>query len=112
MTTVTVACKLPNGLVLDLPGVEKKFTLNGSHHREAVAGHGMTEVDDEFWAKWSELHKDFEPVKKELVFAQKRKSSAAAKAEEQKGNKSGLEGIDPEKPAPGIEPVNYEGKKG
>lgn len=112
MSTVIVACKLPNGLVLDLPGVEQRVRLNGSHHRELVAGHGLTEVDEEFWNAWVELHKDFEPLKKELIFAQKRESSAAAKAKEMKGNKSGLEGLDPEKPAPGIEPVNYEGKKG
>lgn len=111
MSTVTVACKLPNGLVLDLAGVDQKFILNGAHHEEAIAGHGMTEVDEDFWNKWSQIYKDFEPLKKELIFAQGGERSAAAKAKEQKGNKTGLEGLDPKKPAPGIEAENYEGKK-
>jgi len=105
MTTVIVACKLPAGLVLDLPGVEKKFVLNGAHHEDAIAGHGMTEVDAGFWEKWCDVYKDFEPLKKELIFAQGGERSAVAKAKERKGEKSGLEGLDPDKPGKGLERV-------
>jgi len=111
MSTVTVACKLPNGLVLDLAGVDQKFVLNGAYHDEAIAGHGMTEVDEDFWTKWAALHKDFEPVKRGFVFATKGERNAAAQAKEKKANVTGLEGLDPKKPAPGIEAENYEGKK-
>lgn len=111
MSTVTVACKLPSGLVLDLPGVEQKFVLNGAYHEEAIAGHGMTEVDEGFWTKWSETYKDFEPVKRGFVFAAKGERNAAAQAREKKGNVTGLEGLDPKKPARGIEAEDYEGKK-
>ena len=111
MSTVTVACKLPNGLVLDIPGAKAPVVLNGANHPEAIAGHGLTEVDADFWAAWTKLYSDFQPLTKEMIFAQGSERSAAAKAKERKDEKSGLEGLDPEKPAAGIKPENYEGKK-
>lgn len=111
MSTVTVACKLPNGLMLDIPGAKAPVVLNGAIHPDAIAGHGLTEVDADFWAAWTKLYADFQPLKKEMIFAQGSERSAVAKAKERKEEKSGLEGLDPEKPAPGIKPEDYEGKK-
>lgn len=110
MTTVTVACKLPNGLVLDLPD-RPPVVLKGANHVDAVAGHGLTEVDSGFWEAWTKLYADFLPLKKEMIFAQNTERSAVAKAKERKDEKTGLEGLDPEKPGKGIKPENYEGKK-
>lgn len=104
MSTVTVACKLPNGVILDIPGAPS-VTLNGANHPEAIAGHGLTEVDAEFWAAWTKLYPDFQPLKKELIFAQGGERSAISKAKERKGEKSGLEGLDPDKPGKGLERV-------
>ncbi|MGZ9981548.1 hypothetical protein ACXXCT_08770 [Bordetella bronchiseptica] len=104
MSTVIVACKLPNGMILDIPGA-KSVTLNGANHPEAIAGHGFTEVDAAFWDAWTKLYPDFQPLKKELIFAQGGERSATSKAKERKGEKTGLEGLDPDKPGKGLERV-------
>ena len=104
MSTVTVACKLPNGLILDIPGAPS-VTLKGANHPEAIAGHGLTEVAADFWEAWTKLYPDFQPLKKELIFAQGGERSAISKAKERKGEKSGLEGLDPDKPGKGLERV-------
>lgn len=111
MPKVTVACKLPNGVIMDIPGAKEPVVLNGANHPEAIAGHGLTEVDADFWEAWSKLYADFQPLKKEMIFAQGSERSATSKAKERKDEKSGLEGLDPDKPAPNVEPENYEGKK-
>lgn len=111
MPKVTVACKLPNGVIMDIPGAKEPVVLNGANHPDAIAGHGLTEVDADFWEAWSKLYADFQPLKKEMIFAQGSERSATSKAKERKDEKSGLEGLDPDKPAPGVEPENYEGKK-
>ncbi|CUJ66514.1 hypothetical protein NAT65_26045 [Achromobacter xylosoxidans] len=105
MSTVTVACKLPNGLILDIPGAKEPVVLNGANHPDAIAGHGLTEVPADFWEAWTKLYPDFQPLKKELIFAQGGERSAISKAKERKGEKSGLEGLDPDKPGKGLERV-------
>lgn len=105
MSTVTVACKLPNGLILDIPGAKEPVLLNGANHPDAIAGHGLTEVPADFWEAWTKQYPDFQPLKKELIFAQGGERSAISKAKERKGEKSGLEGLDPDKPGKGLERV-------
>lgn len=120
--TVTVACKLPHGLHIQIREIEKTrdgeiskgigpvVTLNGANHDEAIAGHGFTpDVDKEFFDKWLSQNKEQPFVKNKLVFAQEKEGSAKAQAKDQKGNKTGFEGIDPQKPGDGIKPENYEG---
>lgn len=65
----------------------------------------------DFWESWTKLYADFQPLKKEMIFAQGSERGAVAKAKERKDEVSGLEGLDPEKPAAGIAPEKYEGKK-
>ncbi|MCG2596566.1 hypothetical protein [Achromobacter insuavis] len=110
MSTVTVACKLPNGLILDIPGAPS-ITLRGANHPEAIAGHGLTEVPADFWDAWTKLYPDFQPLKQELIFAQGSERGAVAKAKERKNEKTGLEGLDPKDPGNKLEAENYEGKK-
>lgn len=107
MPTITVACKLPNGLVLNLG--DTKVVLKGARDREAVAGFGLTEVDEGFWSTWTTQHKDFVPLKKGMIFAQPKAASAAAEAKEKKDIKTGLEGMDPERPGANLKPEKYEG---
>jgi hypothetical protein len=107
MANITVACKLPNGLILDQDG--KKVVLKGSRDRDAVAGFGLTQVDEGFWSTWTTAYKDFPPLKKGLVFAQAKEASAAAEAKEKKDVKTGLEGLDPQAPGAKLKPENYEG---
>ena len=54
-------------------------------------------------AKWLEQNRDFAPVKAGLIFAAPKGGSVAAEAREKKDLRSGFEGMNPDKPAPGIE---------
>lgn len=120
--TVSVACKLPHGLHIQLRknektkdgeisiGVGEVVTLKGANAKDAVAGHGITHgVDKEMFDAWlkQEAHQPF--VKNKLVFAQERENSVVAQAKEQAKNVSGFEGIDPKKPGDGLKPTDYEG---
>jgi CTP:molybdopterin cytidylyltransferase MocA len=76
--TVTVGCKLPNGLILEQG--EYKVELNGSNSSIVVGGYGLTEnVDKEAFEAWLAVHADQPYVRKELVFAQAKTSSARRK---------------------------------
>lgn len=110
MPNVSVACKLPHGLILELPNAEP-VRLNGANHPEAIAGFGITAVDKDFFEAWKTAHKDFAPLVKGLIFAQDRADSIRAEAKDKAALKTGLEGLDPEAPAPGIQAENYEGRK-
>lgn len=101
MATVTVGCKLPHGIHMDLDG--KRVTLNGSNSSNVIGGHGITEnVDKEFFDKWVAQRKDSPMVKNGLVFAHERSGNAQAEAKEKAKTKTGFEGLDQDKPAPGI----------
>ena len=103
MATVTVGCKLPHGLHLDING--KRVTLAGTNASSVIGGHGITEnVDKEFFDKWMSLNKDSAAVKNGLIFSNEKTQNVKAEAKEKKGNKNGFEGLDPTKPGPGIEP--------
>lgn len=108
MQTVTVGCKLPNGLHMDLRGtggeLNRRVTLNGANKSEVIGGYGITHgVDKEFFEEWKRINADFPPLKKGLIFAHDKPASAAAQAKEQAELKSGFEGMNPDKPAPGVE---------
>lgn len=114
MKTVTVACKIPNGLVIEhgktvmedgKPKIgsdnrvivegSKKVLINGANSDGAVAGCGMTHnVDADWFNNWIETHAEFEPVKAGAIFALANPNDAAAKAKEVKGEKAGFEPID------------------
>lgn len=123
--TVTVGCKVPQGLVLDIYGAPethragitptaiRSFTLKGSRFPKndagvAVkqwnvqggdAGFGITEgVPADFWAAWLEQHKDSELVTNGIVFAVGTVADAEAEAKSRETVKSGMEPIDPDAP--------------
>ena len=101
----TVACKLPNGLTIDHK--DETLTLNGAHDQGAKNGYGLTELDDgqALWFKdWlTGDGREFPAVERKLIFRAVSSARASDQAGEQRGEKSGLEGLDPNKPAPGIE---------
>jgi len=97
---VTVGCKLPNGLIIEHMG--KTHTLKGSNSTEIVGGHGLTVIDKELWDAWYDKHKDYQPVKQGLIFAHEKLDSAQSIAKERAKNKSGFEGLDPDKPGAGL----------
>lgn len=134
--TVTVACKLPHGFVLQLDDSRKETLpqggkeidvyfpigeqtmITGSNYSHinanlpkgarpvrGVAGHGLTEVDADLWEKWAKQKADWAPLRKGWVFVQPTQDKAEGQAREQRDLKTGLEPLDPNKPAPGIERV-------
>jgi hypothetical protein len=116
--TVTIACKIPMGLHLDiaLPGEGEDFervTIAGSNHPEAVCGYGMTRVSKDFAQEWLTTNARHPAVAKGLVFMHKDERSARSEANEKKELRSGLEGIEPKDVQTGqfkIMPEAYEGK--
>ncbi|HDJ1441608.1 TPA: hypothetical protein PPN70_004057 [Serratia rubidaea] len=100
---VTVGCKLPNGLVLDVQG--KQVKINGFRSKEVriIGGYGLTSIDKDLWDAWLKVHKNQPYVKNGAIFAQENGNSARAQANEQEKVKSGLEPLPQKNPAPGIQ---------
>jgi hypothetical protein len=123
--TVTVACKIPNGLMIrtfvnetyDEPvmaGGTKVVTrsrpegwshkLNGPARAigkdvnyQIVHGAGITHgVDADKFALWLEQNKDADYVVKGLVFAQVKADAVITQAYEHRNEKSGGEAVDPQ----------------
>lgn len=108
MPNITVGCKLPHGLIIKTGG--KAVTLNGANSARIVGGYGLTQVDKDFFEAWKKEFAQFPPLKHGLIFAQEKPASADSQAKEQADIRTGLEPIDPAKPAPGVRPEAYEGK--
>lgn len=99
--TVTVGCKLPHGLHLDLG--DKRVTVNGANSSLIEGGHGLTQnVDKEFFEAWMAVYKDHPAVKAGHIFAHDKESNTRAQAKERAKEKTGFEGLDQENPMPGI----------
>lgn len=99
---VTVGCKLPNGLVLEVDG--KQAIISGYRGEDVriIGGYGLTQVDKELWDAWLKTHKEQPYVKNGVIFAQDNGNSARAQAKEQEKVKSGLDPLPQDNPAPGI----------
>lgn len=93
MPQVTVGCKLPHGLEIDVDG--KKIVLNGQNSTEIIGGYGLTKVDQEIAEKWFKDNSDHAAVKNGLLFIEKNDSKAKDKAADQKDVKNGAEQLDP-----------------
>ena len=127
--TVTVACKLPTGLHLDLMAdadaegrrsamPKARVTIKGcalpvgvvlpEDAPRVLGGYALTpEVDEDFWNAWLKQNADYGPVKQNLIFALPKLGSAEAKAREQSAVVSGLEPINPARPpVKGIAPAD------
>ena len=103
-TTVTVGCKLANGLIIEVG--DKKAILNGANSAVLIGGHGITEnVDKELFDAWMAQNKELTFVKAGLLFAHDKATNTAAQAKEQAEVETGLEGVDPGSLPAGIELV-------
>ncbi|MFT9018473.1 hypothetical protein [Acetobacter malorum] len=102
-STVTIGCKLPNGLVLSLG--DTRHELAGTRASAVIGGYGLTPVPAEFWAAWSRKYAEFPPLKNGLIFAQSTLDKATGQAREQAALRTGVEPLNPATPAPGITPV-------
>jgi hypothetical protein len=134
--TVTVACKLPHGLILRcfreekfmeptqtgarettrfMPIDEMQFTIRGTwvgsagqafaKNNPSVAellpgGYALTHgVPREIWDNWYAANKKSQIVRNKVVFAYGSESGASDAARQLRGVKSGLEPLDPDRPA-------------
>ena len=115
--TVTVACKLPNGLMIEVRGTE--IRLNGPARyvspqpgrvspnpiEDIVYNAGLTVVDKALWEEWLKDHKSYDPVKTGFVYALANRNETTAKAKDGEKMRTGLEPIDPLARTNGVEPT-------
>ena len=103
--TLTIACKLPQGLHIKIPEQGIDIRLHGSMSPYAIGGHGMTQgVNAAQWAA-VEAHPvigESKWLKNEAVFAMNKPQDASDKAVERKDVRLGFEPIDPKDPSNGL----------
>jgi hypothetical protein len=121
--TVTVACKIPNGLILQIYKMEdhNEAVMGGGWRKVSQAvkvgdpvkvngpakyvgkdalheiryGVGLTHgIDADFFEKWIKDNADSEVVKLKLIFASPKAGEVIAQAKDQISLKSGMEGLD------------------
>jgi hypothetical protein len=104
---VKVYCKLPHGIRYTMPdgrevrlvgmyGDERSdLQVTDMPGRHAVMGHGVTPVDAEDWEQIVKDHGKSLAHKNGFVFAAKDDKSGEAQAKEQKAEKTGFEGYNP-----------------
>jgi hypothetical protein len=116
--TLTVACKLPHGLVLQnsraimdgkkvlkwiKEGPEVVIKGCATHvgqpiTKEIASGFALTHgVDAEFFRTWIEHHAEFPAVKEGLIFAYETAEAVAGEAKDKAELESGFEPLDPDK---------------
>ena len=107
MASVSVACKLPNGLIIEHDG--QKVRLNGSNSSQVIGGFGITHgIDQAFFDAWLAKSKEYDPVAKGMIWAHGKPNDTLAMAKEMATEKNGFEGLDPKKPGKDLEPATAE----
>lgn len=130
--TVTVACKLPHGLIMRVfrmversqpvmgggTRIEKiaeelpeRVTLAGFSHEQIkapnaplVGGFALTRgVDREFWELWLDQNRTSDMVRNGLIFSHTQYESTEDEAKDKKDVKSNLERLDPNKLPRGVQ---------
>lgn len=101
MNTVTIGCKLANGVLMsaEINGKLVEQRING-WNQNIIQGteHGIThDVRQDLWDAWREQFKESKLVKGGFIFAHASEKSVKAEAKEKKGNKSGTEQLTPPK---------------
>lgn len=95
---VNVACRLPQGLIIQLPS-GNVVKLQGTQSPYAVAGHGITRgVPAALWAEVEAAYSEAKWLQQDLVFAMPDLDSVNAKAQERQAVRAGFEKIDPNHP--------------
>lgn len=100
MAVVTVGCRLPSGLEIQV--VDKKIELAGQNQRYKELGieiillkdddYGTTEVEASFWEAWKQIvGQDFAPLKSGAIFESKNATEAKAQAKDLKEKRTGHE---------------------
>ena len=103
--TVTIACKLPQGLHIQIPEQGIDIKLHGSASPFAIGGHGMTQgVNAAHWAavEAHPVHGQSKWLASEAVFSMNKPQDASDKAVDRKDVRVGFEPIDPKDPSNGL----------
>lgn len=111
--TVTLGCKLPHGLYLDLyaekhlpgadPVLQARVKVNGTNSSEIIGGHGVTlGVSKEHWEEWKRRNHQNVALAKGFIFAHDKAETAVAMAKERKDVRTGFEGLDGNNPAKAV----------
>ena len=99
--TVTVGCKLPNGLIIEVGG--QSVELNGANASNIIGGHGITyDVDADLFNAWMKAHADRAMVRNGFIFAHEDAKNTKAEAREKTDNETKLEAVDPNAPNAGV----------
>ena len=107
MPKVLIGCKLPNGIVLD--GMSGPVALNGANTSLVIGGgFGLTYVDEGEAAYLMAAYAEHSAFKSKSIFTQNSASvdDIADLADDLKENTTGLEGVNPDTPAPGLAPAD------
>lgn len=106
---VLIGCKLPQGITVKINAYDnsddaRKITLNGMNTSLVTGGHGITSVDKDDADMFMTTHKDFAPVLAGTIFTHGTDAVADLidMAVDLSEEKTGFEGMDPSKPAPGL----------
>lgn len=104
---VVIGCKLPHGVTLSGFNGED-ITINGMNTSLVAGGFGITNVDEAQAAFLFAHYADFGPFKNNAIFSLGDESVAdlAALAHELRDEKTGFEGLNPDKPAENLKPEN------
>lgn len=110
-TTVTVGCKLPHGLIMELPGkaeglqpapVGKRVEIKGANslrldRKEMATSYdtAFTPVEEEFARAWFKRYADMTAVKGGMIFIREKQADAVAQGKEMALEATGLEGLNP-----------------
>lgn len=127
-TTVSVGCKLPHGLKLQLfalvegkaaKAIGKPVTIKGANATFGesnlivpVGSFGITDgVDAEFMKKWMHDNRDMEAVKLGQIFVHEKAVSVHAEGKAKREQPNGFEGADPKKLPKGLKVASEDGKE-
>lgn len=97
--TVTIGCRLPNGLILEIAG-KGQVELAGQRQAQARSpiillsedDYGVTQVDADFWEAWKkQVGPDFAPLRSQAIFEAVDDKSVKARVRELAKEKTGHE---------------------
>jgi len=92
MSTVTIGCKLPNGIHMQVGDSPRVRILGWNNNEIAGLSHGITrDVPADLWEAWRKEHADSKLVTNGIIFAEESEKRAKDKAKDNKEQKSGFE---------------------